>query len=158
MLKRPFPPFSFKPLRKLHFKWFIKVLLSSASSKKGFLPLLLLSHKMFDMWNILPFEFSQKYERIQVKSDSTLKRIQYKLLLSISFTFLSFLQTLHIWKAISIPQLLQCWFYILFAICGCYTIYDQLNNAEDIVAILNGMLKFERNTKQGNKKTKLSTH
>ncbi len=128
----------------------IKMLLSSGESNKGLLPLLLRSHKIFDIWNILPFKFSPKGHRFQVKNQTNLKRIRQKLLLSSLFTFLSFLQTLHISKAISVPQLLQCCFYILFSSCGCYTIYDQLNNSQDIVAVLNGMLDFEKKQKQGN--------
>lgn len=153
ILKRSLKSFSFQPSRKAHTKNFNKMLLSSSTSNKGLLPLLLLSHKIFDIWNIHPFKYSRKDKRFQLKSDLTHKRIRYKLLLSISFTFLSFLQTLHIWKAISVPQLLQCWFYILFASCGCYTIHDQLNNSRDIVAVLNGMLDFEKNQKQGNQTT-----
>ncbi len=125
-------------------------MLLSLSKKKGLLSLLLWAHKMYDIWGILPYKFSKKEQMFQLKSPVTLKILQVKLKLVNLFTLLSFLQTLHIWKAITVPQLLQCWFYILFSSCGCFTLKEQLNNGKDIVALLNGMLLFERNQIQGN--------
>ncbi len=123
------------------------LLTSSLSKKKGFLPLLLWAHKILDIWGILPFKFSKN--KFQLKSHQSLNRIQIKLKLTIFFTLFSVFQTLHIWNTITLPQLLQCWFYILFASCGCFSLYDQLNNGQDTVALLNGMLLFERNQIQG---------
>ncbi len=124
-------------------------MLLSSSKKKGLLSPLLWAHKMYDIQGILPYKFSKKQHHFQLKSPANLKIIQVKLRLVVLFTLLSFLQTLHIWKAIIVPQLLQCWFYLLFSSCGCYTLNEQLDNGKDIVALLKGMLLFERNQIQG---------
>lgn len=123
---------------------------SSFSKRKGLLPLLLQTRQIYDIWNILPYQYSKKLQKFHVKSPSTLKYIWLKFALVISFTASSFLQTFYIKSAITVSHYLQCWFYIIFSICGSYTIYDQLTNCHDIVALLNGMLQFERKHQQGN--------
>ncbi len=128
----------------------LKMLLPSSFSKgKGILPLLLRTLKIYDLWNIVPYQYSKKLHKFQVKSQSTQKTIWKKFALVISFTAISLLQTLHIKHAILVPHYLQCWFYILFSSCGCYMSYDQLTKCHDIVALLNGMLMFEQTHKQG---------
>lgn len=122
------------------------------SLQKGKLNLLIKCRKIFDLWGILPYDYSKKEKSFFVKPNKKIRQLRWKFWLSLWFTLVSFLQTVYLWSTLSLPQLLQCWFYIFFTACGCYTIYDQVNNCHEIVALLNGMVAFEKAHPQGNSK------
>lgn len=126
------------------FYFYSSIMLGSSRNKHTLLKVLLECRRVLDLWGTVPYNWDSKRQSFRTKGLRASGFLRWKWNMIILYTVTTGLQIHLIKDILTIPLFIQCMFYLIFDCIGVFTIRDQWRYAKDTVALLNGMISFEK--------------